>query len=152
MALHVRFLAQHELIVASVSGAFDLEKVIEMIGRLTKNPEFVWNHDRLVFLKKDVDFSELNVKTLAEIMDARKKAYPEAKGPDTAELSAYRYAVVCNSRINKVMMTLFGAVLESGPVSQAALKNFDSLPDALAWLGRDVIPENEFEEEMQDLQ
>jgi hypothetical protein len=59
--------------------------------------------------------------------------------------------VVVGSTINKVMMGLFGVVLESDTVSRVALQKFDSVSDALAWLGRENIPESEFEEEMQDI-
>jgi hypothetical protein len=151
MALDVRFLKQHELIVVSASGAMYLDDVIETISRFARDPDFVWNHDRIVILKNDVEFSELNAERLTDIMTAMKQSYLEGKELDPSGQPAYRYAVVVGSTINKVMMGLFGAVLESDKVSRVALQKFDSVSDALAWLGRENIPESEFEEEMQDI-
>ena len=151
MALDVRFLKQHELIVVSASGAMYLDDVIETISRFARDPDFVWNHDRIVILKNDVEFSELNAERLTDIMTAMKQSYLEGKELDPSGQPAYRYAVVVGSTINKVMMGLFGVVLESDKVSRVALQKFDSVSDALAWLGRENIPESEFEEEMQDI-
>ena len=151
MALDVRFLKQHELIVVSASGAMYLDDVIETISRFARDPDFVWNHDRIVILKNDVEFSELNAERLTDIMTAMKQSYLEGKDLDPSGQPAYRYAVVVGSTINKVMMGLFGVVLESDTVSRVALQKFDSVSDALAWLGRENIPESEFEEEMQDI-
>jgi len=80
-----------------------------------------------------------------------KDAYLAGKDLSASGHPAYRYAVVSNSTINKVMMSLFGAVLEDDPVSQSAIEKFETVSEALGWLGRETIPEHEFHDEMQDV-
>ncbi len=148
MAIDFRILKSQNLIAVTVSGRINVETVQTMVNRLSNDPEFVWNSDRIVFVKKDADFSDMSFELFHEAIDAMKKTFLAGKELRPSQLPAYHAAVVCAPTINEVVMRLFSAVWKSDPNPFIAIEHFEKTSDALAWLEREDIPETEFRAEL----
>ncbi len=148
MSRKYRFLKEHRLIVLSMSGPFTIDGVRRMATILTDDPEFVWNYDRLVFVKQDADFSDMSYELFRDSVDVLTEKFFPDQDPATMDLPAYRAAVVCGPTINEIVMRLFGAVWKSGDRQLVEVELFMQVSQALAWLGRDEIPVSEFQSEM----
>ncbi len=148
MAIDYRILKSQGLIAVTVSGRISVAAVQDMVGRLSNDPDFVWNSDRIVFIKQDADFSDMSFELFHEAIDAMKKTFLAGKELPPSELPAYRAAVVCAPTINEVVMRLFSAVWKTDTNPFVAIEHFNEISDALAWLGRDSIPETEFHAEL----
>jgi hypothetical protein len=139
-----KILPQHQLIVVSISEQVGLEELRDLSGRLTNDPEFVWNHDRIIFLRQNTHFSEMSFEALQNAKNTMKKAFFGDRILHPSELPAYRVAVVCEAQINAILMKLFGAIWNSDTASLVAVGHFETIPEALTWLERKSIPEAQF--------
>ncbi len=151
MAIYFRILKPHELIAVSISGRMRFEDLCSVAIRLTNDPDFIRNYDRIIFLKQDADFSEMNLDIFSDLKDAMKKVFMKDIELDPSNFPAYRVAVVSSPSINQIMMQLFGAIWESDPDPVVAVERFAMVSDALKWLGQDTLPGSEFREELKGL-
>ena len=122
-----------------------------MASDLSKDPGFLWSLDRIIFVKKDADFSEMSLEAFRDVRDTMKKAFLGDRELNPSELPAYRVAVVCSPSINDTMMKMFGAVWTTDPNPVVAVARFELISGALKWLGRETIPDSEFREELMDV-
>lgn len=148
MPIEGRALPEHRLLVALVSERLTVEDVRAAIARQAQNRDVAQSYDRLVFIARHADLSELTPEVLnatkAQIIDAYFKA-----GGAPPPASDFRMAVVCPAPVNALVLRLFGALWHAEAESYLSLQTFSELPAALAWLGRGSIPLTEFADEMQ---
>lgn len=148
MAINFRILKPHDLIAVTISGRMCFEDMRSVASGLSNDPDFAWNHDRIIFLKMTADFTVMSLEIFREIKDAMTKVFLKDLDLNSLDLPAYRVAVVCRQSINQIMMQLFGAIWEADPNPIVAVERFESISDALVWLGREAIPESEFRDEL----
>ncbi len=148
MAIHFRILKRLDLITVTISGRIRFEDMRDVASDMSSDPDFVWSHDRIIFLKMNADFTDMSLEIFHEIKDAMTKVFLKDLDLNSLELPAYRVAVVCGQSINQIMMQLFGAIWKADPNPIVAVERFELISDALVWLGRETIPESEFRDEL----
>ena len=148
MAISFRIIEPHDLIAVTYSGRMCFEDMRDTASDLSKDPGFAVGHDRIIFLKKDTDFSGMTFEIFRDLKDAMTKVFLKDLELNQLELPAYRVAVVSSPSINQIMMQLFGAIWKADPNPIVAVERFESISDALGWLGRETILESEFRDEL----
>ena len=136
------------MITVTISGRIRFEDMRDVARDLSSNPDFVWSHDRIIFLRSNTDFSSMSLEIFRSVKDAMTKVFLKDLELNPLELPAYRVAVVSRPSINQIMMQLFGAIWESDPNPIVAVERFELISDALVWLGRETIRESEFRDEL----
>jgi len=143
MTVEYKILKQHNLIVGFQSGRADGSDASSAIRRVVCNPDFNWNMDRIFLIDEKTDMSRLNLDHLRTIKDEVMQAYFGDREPDPSDFPLYRVAIVCPQPGNAAMVKLYGTVwdTEQAPISE--MKLFDTIPEALTWLGQDAVSEAE---------
>ena len=152
MSITYRTLAQHNLTAFSLSGLVSLETMKVMLGELKTDPDFVWTHDRILFLHSDTDLSELRMEDFLDVKQAMINAFIDEEELRTMARPAYRVAVVCDKPLKAVAMKLFDALwkIDNPPLVEAG--HFPKAPEALNWLRGETLPLSEFDEELRGLE
>ena len=143
MPVKLRILKQYGLIVGFQSGRVESEDAYDAIRRVFNDPDFAWDMDRIYLIDDKADMSQVNLSGMRGFRDEVLRAYFGGREPDPSELPVYRIAVVCPQPGNAAIMKLYGTLLETEQVPIADLKLFDTIGDALEWLGQDVVSESE---------
>lgn len=143
MTVGYKILKQHNLIVGFQSGRADGTDVSAAIKKVVCDPDFNWTMDRIFLIDEKTDMSQLNLGHLRRIKDEAKRAYFGDREPDPSEFPLYRIAVVCPQRGNAAMVKLYDTVWDTEQAPISNLKLFDTIGDALAWLGQDTVSEAE---------
>jgi hypothetical protein len=139
----MKVLKQHNLIVSTLSGRIDSDAMRARIKQALGDKDFVWNMDRLVLLDEKSDMSQLDLRDLFSIKDDVLRAYFGDRLPDPSDLPIYRIAVVCSNRGNAGIVKLYSTVWETDRSPYVDVKPFDTIVDALSWLGRRAVSEEE---------
>lgn len=151
MAITFRILKPNNLIAVTVSGRLQFEDLRNVAVRLKKDPDFVWSHDRIIFLKRDASFSEMKLGTFRDAKEAMKKEFFGNLSLAASDLPAYRVAIVCRPSINEIVMKMFGAIWKADATPLVAVRHFEFAPEALNWFGQETIQESEFSEEIKGM-
>ena len=143
MAIEYKILKQHNLIVGFRKGQANSEDVPNAMKQIVDDPDFAWNMDRIFMVDEKADMSRLD---LAGVHNIRNQVYRMCFGdrvPTPAELPIYRIAAVSPHPGNAAIMKLYRTAWETpqGPIID--MEVFDTIADALAWLGRKTVSEAE---------
>ena len=148
MPVQLKILKQYNLIVGFQSDQIETEGAYDAIRRLFKDPDFAWTMDRIYVIDDNADMSQVDLSGIRDFRDEVLRAYSGGEGSGPSRFPVYRIAVVCPQPGNAAIMKLYGTVLDTEDVPIAALKLFDTIPEALAWLGQDSVTEAEIRQAM----
>jgi hypothetical protein len=143
MTIKYKILKQFSLIVGSRSGRADADEAPVAMKRIIGDPDFDWTMDRIFLVDEKADLSQINLSGLRKIRDEVFRMRFGDREPDPSELPVYRVAVVCPNPGNAAIIKLYGTAWETAGEPIIGLKVFDTVADALAWLGQDTVSEEE---------
>lgn len=143
MTIEYKILKQYRLIVGYRSGLADSEEVPVAMKRIIGDPDFAWDMDRIFLIDDKADLSQIERAGLLKIRDEVFRLRFGDRQPDPSELPVYRVAFVCPDPGNAVIMKLYGTAWDTAQVPIIDMKVFDTIPDALVWLGQDTVTERE---------
>ena len=143
MTIEYKILKQYRLIVGYRSGRADSEEVPVAMKRIIGDPDFAWDMDRIFLIDGNADLSQIELAGLLKIRDEVFRLRFGDRQPDPSELPVYRVAFVCPDPGNAVIMKLYGTAWDTAQVPIIDVTVFDTIADALAWLGQDTVTEEE---------
>ena len=143
MTIEYKILKQYRLIVGYRSGLADSEEVPVAMKRIIGDPDFAWDMDRIFLIDDKADLSQIERAGLLKIRDVVFRLRFGDRQPEPSELPVYRVAFVCPDPGNAAIMKLYGTAWDTAQVPIIDMKVFDTIPDALVWLGQDTVTERE---------
>jgi len=138
-----KILKRYNLIVGSRSGRADSDEAPAAMKRIMGDPDFDWNMNRIFMVDEKADLSQIDLSGLRKIRDEVIRMRFGDREPDPSELPVYRVAVVCPDPGNASIIKLYGTAWDTARAPIVGLKVFDTIADALAWLGQDAVSEEE---------
>ncbi|MBO6518714.1 MAG: hypothetical protein JJ900_11810 [Rhodospirillales bacterium] len=129
-------------------GRITLDDMQGSIQDFARHPDFRLNLDRLVLAYDDLDISDSFLKNMFTIKEEMVAEYFGGDIPQMGKGPLYKTAIVTSSTGNELITRLFQAVLDADMPSVVALKTFRELHDALSWLDRADLPQEELEPEL----
>jgi hypothetical protein len=143
MTIEYKILKQYNLIVGSRSGRADADEAPVAMKRIIGDPDFDWTMDRIFLVDEKADLSQIDLSGLRKIRDEVIRMHFGDREPDPSRLPVHRVAVVCPDPGNAAIMKLYGTAWDTAEAAIVGLKVFDTIADALAWLGQDTVSEEE---------
>jgi hypothetical protein len=143
MTIETKVLKHHRLIVNFVTGRIDDGVSRAAIDEVADTLDGAWNTDRITLIDEKSDLSRIDLGQMAAAKDYLIQRYFEGRVLDPSDLPAFRIAMVCPQSTNMGIANLFESVWEQDRTAYVAVKAFDTIADALAWLGRDDAIEAE---------
>ena len=141
MAIKIKILKDHALVVGSLSARVDSSQVHSGIKRIAGDDDFVWSMDQLALIEEAADLSSLTLDDLIAFKDDTIRSYFGGRTKRASAGPACRVAVVCAHQINAGIMKLYGSVWAAEGAPFVKLELFDTVSAALDWLGRRSLSE-----------
>lgn len=139
MPMKYKVLPEHKLLFGVFFGALTAGQFVKGIEDISVNPDFRPDFDRLAIHHPTLDLSCISFDDIVGFRDTMIRAYYNGRPPAATDLPMYRIAVVSRVPMNQKMARLYGATLNTGMPSPIAIEIFQTLEDALSWLGRDGL-------------
>lgn len=134
MPVSFGFADEDDLLILNVTGLFLPDQLRQTLAQIAETDAFSPAMDRLVVIDAATDMSEMTPAAVKAAVQSVQHLLSE-RNPQEGTI-AFRSAFVSENDLNQAIAKLFFAFWAGNPDFEPTYRLFDTVEDALAWLGR----------------